>query len=711
MKSEMDAGRVPTQDSGDPELASPFITESYAETFAFLSLIENDPNTRADYARRARALLMFAINRAAQGAAAGSPFRDPKFSISARSFEYADAFALTVDWIYPTLSADEKTQIRKVFLRWISENLNANLASVYEHPQPNGVINSPALTDSTFKIRWATSARFANHLRNIGLMALALDARDDADGTLRGYLKNATGAWLYVLDYALRYEIRGGLAAEGMDYGTEQLGAVAQFLFALNTAGQDNPAQYGAQVVLRAAPFWNDVMAAYLASSAPAPKQTRTGARYYPLATYGDTRDLSAQSVIELFAPLALYYARNDDAARAATARWIAQNLQAPSPNNFQSPRKTIFSFLLFDPAIQQLPDPRPLIPRAYLAPGVGRIFARTDWSADAAWLTYKLGWNTIEHQHGDANQIEFFRRGEWLTKERAGQGASIGSSDYHNTVTVENTKPTTINKPAQEENYKRGSQWFYNSNGDGILHTYSFGDGYTYILGDSSTLYDSNVLQSTDIVHVSRALVWLQPDFLIVYDRADTATKGRFKRFWLNTPTRAEITGNRATVTTAQGQHLFVTTLLPLNAAITSESAEPLPDQVARDEPMEFRLRVQAPLDQTSVRFLHVLQGADAGARPASLTLIESKDDTKYSGVVVGTIAILFREQEFTPFSSVTYTVPANTTAQLVTGLRPNGDYDVKIQNVNDKIQVTITNGGTSRADSGGVLLIGKLK
>ncbi|MBI3721905.1 MAG: hypothetical protein HY248_05060, partial [Fimbriimonas ginsengisoli] len=288
------------------------------------------------------------------------------------------------------------------------------------------------------------------------------------------------------------------------------------------------------------------------------------------------------------------------------------------------------------------------------------------------------------------------------------GEGSKIGSSDYHNTLAVENSKPATFLKPSQPDNYARGSQWFFNSNGDGILHTYSFAEDYIYILGDATTLYDSNALQSTDIVHVSRAVVWLKPDFLIVYDRADTGTAGKFKRFWLNTPARASIAGNRATMTTAKGQRLYLTNLLPANATMTAEIAESLPNEIARDEPMQFRVRVQAPLDQASVRFLNVLQGADAGVEPTTLKVLESgKEGTRYAGAVIGNIAVLFREQEFTPFQRVTYSVPATTTEQIITGLQNNGMFDVKMERVGDQIQVKITPGTTLRADGGGVLVV----
>ena len=55
---------------------------------------------------------------------------------------WGEAFPLTVDWIYPHLSAQDKATIRTVFLRWADENLNASVSGG-DHPQPVGVMNDP----------------------------------------------------------------------------------------------------------------------------------------------------------------------------------------------------------------------------------------------------------------------------------------------------------------------------------------------------------------------------------------------------------------------------------------------------------------------------------------------------------------------------------------------------------------------------------------
>ncbi len=232
---DMDGGSVPAEDTGSVSWVE-FPTEMYAQVFAFMSLVENDPAKRADYAQRAHTLLMTVINSAALGAAEGQPFRDPQFSTRDRSRWYGSAFGLTVDWIYPSLSAQDKAAIRTVFLRWIDENQHAQVTN-NNHPEPAGTYNDPALIQDPIKVRYSANNYYRAHMRNIGLMALALDPADDPDGQLHDALRSATGAWLYVVDHLLRTDSRGGLSPEGFEYGPQSTGYVTQFLLALYTAG------------------------------------------------------------------------------------------------------------------------------------------------------------------------------------------------------------------------------------------------------------------------------------------------------------------------------------------------------------------------------------------------------------------------------------------------------------------------------------------
>ena len=223
--------------------------------------------------------------------------------------------------------------------------------------------------------------------------------------------------------------------------------------------------------------------------------------------------------------------------------------------------RDAILYFMLFDPGDAPPLDPRPAQPLTFYTPGIGRLFARTGWDPGATWFTYALGWNSMDHQQGDGNQFEFYRQGEWLTKERTGYGYNIACSDHHNTLALENDRPHH-HDPSDYRHiiWQRGSQWLYGlSSADGQILAHSSGEGYLYALGDATGLYNSDYEGSTDIIHASRSIVWLKPDHIIVYDRAISQTEGRFKRFWLQLPEQAVVSGNRTTMTTATGQQLFI--------------------------------------------------------------------------------------------------------------------------------------------------------
>lgn len=719
LTADMDAGHVPGGDGGGTDWEE-YPTENYAEFFAFLSLLHPDQAAREGYARRARTLLMHAITEAAKGPAAEQPFRDPAFATFNRARWWGEGFALTVDWIYPALTAEDKATIRQVFLRWVNENLHAATTD-HNHPEPIGLVNDRALVANRVALRWAGNNYFAAHMRNIGLMALAVDPADDPGGELTGAVKDATGAWLYMVDHLLRTDARGGLPTEGFEYSPQQLAYVVQFLLALRTAGQDDPARWGPQVVLADDPFWDELIPAYLHSLSPVtvlvPEYEFLGPVYQP-AWYGDGQNYWAPDFIALFGALGRYDALTGNARRLSVLRWIQTHL-APGGAEQMVPRRVaaaedyhdaILYFLLFDPTTPAPADPHPGVSLVHFSPGIGRLLVRTGWEAEATWFTYALGWIMVDHQHCDGNQFEFYRRGEWLTKERTGYGFNIGCSDYHNTLALENDRPDhDAPDDYRHIQWQRGSQWWGEPAGDPEILAMSVVPGYVYALGDATRLYNSDDENATDILHASRSILWLRPDHIVVYDRAASRTAGRFKRFWLNLPTAATVAGEVTTMTTVKGQKLVVTTLLPTDAAIRSEPAEPLAEngEPADGEPMRFRLRVEAPGGPRETRFLHVLQGADAGAPVDPVALVESRGGTPFAGAVVKGTAVLFPVDVGAEVGELTYAVPAGTVRHLVTGLTPGGGFDIAKRAGRGELAVTIRRGATQRADASGVLVL----
>lgn len=729
-KEAMDRGDVPQRDCGTTNYEE-YPTEMYAELFAFMSLIENDAAVRADYASRARSLLMHVINQAAlgpssqqdvvcatSGATGYAPFRSPIFFTedSNRARYHGEAFPLVVDWIYPVLSAQDKAAIRTVFLRWSQEIIDSG----YHHPSPVGMVGNSALLADKAQVRWSGNNYFTAHMRNLGLMALALDPADDSGEQLRAYLGNATGAWLYIFDHLTRTDSRGGLLPEGFEYSPQTASYAIQFLLALRTAGADT---CGSHCLVAGNPFWDDLVTAYYHSLSPATINDVNVGQLYEAAWYGSAQTYHMGDFISAFGALGAYDTLAGNSARLQSLRW-AETHTAPggsvrflsrvsNPDDF---RNALLYFMLYDPAVAAAADPRAALAPAYFAPGLNKIFSRTSWEDNASWFNFSLSWNFVDHQQADGNSFEWYRKGEWLTKARTGYpdiAEGIASSEFRNTLALENNKPDRDANDWRTDLWARGSQWNLVATGDPVLLARSEHALYTYALGDATNQYNSASENATDIVHASRSIVWLKPDTVIVYDRGQSATSNRFKRWWLQLARPATIHGNTATSTTAAGQQLKLTSLQPggaILAAVNSTDAHTESTASANDV-MKVRLRVDAPGNPADVRFLQVLQAADSGGVLPEATLVQSSD-LAWSGVQVDTSVVLFpvtlsaNPANPASFGGFTYTASSAVTKHIITGLQAGQAYTVTSTGSGASRVVAVSAGGSLVADSGGVLV-----
>ena len=617
--------------------------EKYAMLLAWMSLVHPDEAARADYAQRARVLLMAVLDQAALGVA-DEPFRYWDFALSDRSRWYGEGFPLTVDWIYPVLSAEDKATIRTVFTRWCAENRTAGTTN-NNHPEPVGVVNDPALTADRGYARWSGNNYYAAHMRNMGLMGMALDPADDPAGALATCLDEATGAWLYVLDDQMRTDLAGGMSAEGYEYGPQTFGYTAELLWALHTAGEDDPAVRGRQVTFDGNPFWNDSLTAYFHSLSPATAPFDWYGDVYLPAWYGSGQNYFMPDHIGQFAPLGLLDRERGETERLNAIRWL-QLHTAPGGESglteraaFEEFSHGILYFLLYDPTAAAPTDPRPALDTVYYAPGMRRLLARTGWGEDAAWFTYSNSWNTVDHQSGNANAIEFYANGEWLTKVRVGYDLDYISSPNLNTVAIENTPP-------DRDDYRlmlseRGSQWLYGATGDPLPPVVTVGDGYVAAYGDATNAYNSEYEGVTGVAHASRSVVWLEPDVIVVFDQMTTEQPG-FKRFWLNLPASAVIDGQTATMISPGGQTFTIQAVLPPDAELSAFALEDEPSSPpANGEMMVWRYGAEVPGDPAQAVFLHVLSAGD----PPEVELLSSAADG--ASVRVGETVITFAGEE----------------------------------------------------------------
>ena len=101
-----------------------------------------------------------------------------------------------------------------------------------------------------------------------------------------------------------------------------------------------------------------------------------------------------------------------------------------------------------------------------------------------------------------------------------------------------------------------------------------SNGSGYVYAASNLTNMYNRPSDAQDKMMHVTqatRSIVWLDNDYIVIYDRATTDQSNLFKIFNLCLVTNPLITGNTATETMPDGQNLFIQTLLPASPTLRS--------------------------------------------------------------------------------------------------------------------------------------------
>ncbi len=759
-------------DPGDSQGYTGLLSEENAVILAFNSLIDPNPSNRIQYAQMARNLIMYAMNQASQGTLSGAPFRDGSFPIYNRASATGMEWPLVVDWIYnavdaqnqPILTAADKVTIRKVFLNWANICLTASTTG---GDSPNSQVigatnNAAQLLPNGQPYRMAANNYYTAHARLMTMMSLVIDPSDDAPlngalpasnlgNTLRSYILDATGAWLYQ-QYAMYGEpsaiasayglgsgtgfglASGGLPPEGFLYGVSYANLLEELL-SLQTAGFNNPSYSGPQIALINTPMWDRYVKGVISSLTPTSQvPTQPGESYlgsvYQFAGYGDMLRLFITP--DYAGPFALLNAlenQNGQTTHQAEARWFAYNapqggaasLNYRITNNAYGWIQSIFYYMLFDPTVNlaSVPDPRPGYPTLFNDPLGGRIVAHTDWTPGGTMFDYRASWESINHQEGNAGQFELFRNGEWLTKELSNyDNNGLGMTTYyHNSLGIQNTctsctNPASLIGSFEQGEFANGSQWQLGENAGDPTTASSNGPGYVFADTDMTNLYNKPNQWTpgnafVQVTKATRSILWLNSDYIVTYDRATTLNPGLFKRYNLTLVTNPVINGKVATETLASGQQLFVQTLLPANATVAARNVVADLTTIAELEPSKYVMTVEEKSNPADIRFLHVLQGANAGASMIPATHVSSNSGTLFDGAVFGANAVYFPVNAGS-FTGTSLPAPAGVHTVFVAGLTPNAAYSVSVQANGAANTVVVSPAGSgTTTDAAGLLRV----
>jgi hypothetical protein len=126
----------------------------------------------------------------------------------------------------------------------------------------------------------------------------------------------------------------------------------------------------------------------------------------------------------------------------------------------------------------------------------------------------------------------------------------------------------------------------------------------------------------------------------------------------------------------------------------------------LSQEEPSVGRVVIEDTDDPVSIRFLHVLQGANAEATQDGVAHVASTGGNAFEGITVRGVAVMFPVNVLSnDFTSVTYLAPVGITNHYIAGLAANAGYTVTQITLGGAQHVTVTPGGNLIADSAGLL------
>jgi len=367
----------------------------------------------------------------------------------------------------------------------------------------------------------------------------------------------------------------------------------------------------------KAPSFFYQRLAYDLAQSYPTPRADGTE-RFPEEGDGGDAYWWGDESVRHARTVLAQYF-RGSPLARAVA------NQRAAGP----LPAARLPNFLYEEPAEEPLP--METVPTAHLAAGVGKVYARSDWSPEATWFRFECGPYFSAHQHYDVNHFEVFRGEPLLTESGEYRWGGPHALNWyvrtiaHNSLLVHlpgeswtrmrdggGTKTENDGGQAKRWDWVSYSLEEWKSHPEyqrGRIIAYQSRPEYLYVAGDGTAAYGPEKLRSW-----IRQIVFLRPHTFVIFDRVEVV-KPEYEKTWLlHMQQEPEIAGHVVTVTNGPGR-LTMQTLLPERASI--EKAEGygyrgVEFEAPRNHHSEFsrrwRVEVKPAEAQAEDLFLHVL-------------------------------------------------------------------------------------------------------
>jgi Bacterial Ig-like domain (group 2) len=402
--------------------------------------------------------------------------------------------------------------------------------------------------------------------------------------------------------------------------------------------------------------------------------------------------------------------------------------------------------FLFWDPNASETSDYSSL-PISYLAPGMGGVTARSDWSTSATFMSFMSGPYINNpgagHEAFDKGSLALERNKNallvnpdaWLTHDPNGDPGwtagfndrfgnwnsdhTLGNRTYYNTFQVRQIDGTgNLLAPfgqssAQRSDGARTEIGRYEDAGSYVLAVGQFLEDMYYPFRNPST--GSATIcpgAASAVTTLSRQIVYLRPSQFVVYDRSGVCDASLDQYLAFHFPANpVEVTAP------APGLHRFdvntgqfagsMTTILPANASATI-TAQLSTDNRVWNKVWRTEIR---PTDAPTAnrRWMTVFDLAPSSAQVASATAVNVitgaavgvllQSSTGNNVVISGTASV-----GTAIAGPLSYTVPAAQTRHVITDLTPSAGYTISV-GVSGNHSVSIVQGGSTFASANGVL------
>ena len=313
--------------------------------------------------------------------------------------------------------------------------------------------------------------------------------------------------------------------------------------------------------------------------------------------------------------------------------------------------------------------------PLKYYADGTGLVTARADWSYNSTWLSFQLGNElSADHQSEAPGQLQIQMGANDLLINANALG---GNQDIHTKSSFSNL--IAINDyGAGFQNYPWNVGFWYGSPGV-FISNYEATANYVYVGGDYTAAYSLNTNPGGGgpATQLTRQVVYLRPDFIIVHDRAGTLQASFSKQLQWHFLNPVTVTGN-SWVETVGSSSLFADTFYSVPLTTTTYPVTVPYGSTA------YRVATNNANPALNVDYTTALETAPSSVTSMVSTLRVVSTNGAMEGIQEGSDLVLFGVNGPITATSISYSVIGSGSAyNLLTDLQPNQAYKISANGV----------------------------